>query len=460
MAFREKVPQFGVKYLFNCENNARKREWIMRLHGAPEGEIKADPTLVDQPCMFGCISKIGLRFAPCFTHGGECKVPSVDVFIACTSCKDFSKAKPGKRGPVFTEQATTGGSAQTLHGMLEYIEKHRPVIVLFENVDAIEDAPKDTEHSFSDMDLICAEWASRGFETQKAHVNSALFGVPTVRQRLVAASVLTVANPSVSFQDREPSAVFRTMRTLLGVCARSSVCAADYILPAADAAVNRELERRAKGGNKTVPYNVSLAMKSASSLGVPWGAFPPPPYLVGSPWFSTLTPEQRDSLCFSLRYLPKPLLLRDCGQSLARVRTSTIDETGFHLAPTMMPKQLCMVFDQVQPPRVLLGREALWMHGFPIGDEDIAPLLDKESEAFLADLAGNMVPLPVALALIMASIAALSWRSTDASATQLSATDTVECETALDSFALCAGTSQPASSASRRLGLLKRLRKV
>ena len=37
VAFREKVPQFGVKYLFNCENNARKREWIMRLHGAPEG---------------------------------------------------------------------------------------------------------------------------------------------------------------------------------------------------------------------------------------------------------------------------------------------------------------------------------------------------------------------------------------------------------------------------------------
>ena len=49
----------------------------------------------------------------------------------------------------------------------------------------------------------------------------------------------------------------------------------------------------------------------------------------------------------------------------------------------MMPKQLCMVFDQVQQPRLLLGREALWMQGFPIGDEDAAILLDKELEQFL-----------------------------------------------------------------------------
>jgi hypothetical protein len=251
------------------------------------------------------------------------------------------------------------------------------------------------------------------------------------------------------------------MRSLLSVCARSGASAVDYILPGDDAAVVAELERRAKSGVKISPYNVSLAMKSALAMGVPWGSFPPPSSLKTSPWFSTLTPEQRDALSFSLHYFPKPLLLRDCGQSLSRVRLSTIeDKTGFHLAPTMMPKQLCMVFDQVQPPRLLLGREALWLQGFPIGDAAVARLLGTEAETFTSDIAGNMVSTPVLLALVMASISSLSWRCTDASATELRATVAVECDAAMGSFALCAGTAPPPPQGSNRIGILKRFKQA
>ena len=451
-AFQTEVPGFRIRFVFNCEIVTWKQQFIRRIHlgyAASEDELKGDPTS-SEPCMFGDIVLLGGADAHCYTHGGKCPVQGVDLFVVCTSCKDYSKANSTLRvGHVITQQTSTGGSAQTLRGMLDYIDAHRPGMIIFENVDAIDDSVRTDlaglggKSEFSDMDLICAEWANRGYEAQRVHVNTESFGLPTVRRRLVASGVLTIANPSLCFKERDTQAVFRTMRSLLGVCPRRCASAADYILPQYDTAVERELQRRVAKGAKNVPYNIGNAMKAASGLGVKWGTFPPQQALAQSPWYMTLTAEQRDALCFSLHYHPNPLLLRDCGQSLNRVRVSTIDVKKNHLAPTMMPKQLCMVFDQVQPPRLLLGRESLWVQGFPIGDEDVSHILDTVSEAHLADLAGNMVSTPVFLGLVMASIAALPWRSTEASATELSATLKGENENAMDSFALCAGLPLP-----------------
>ena len=104
-------------------------------------------------------------------------------------------------------------------------------------------------------------------------------------------------------------------------------------------------------------------------------------------------------------------MLRDCSQSLGRTRVSVFDEaTDRHIAPTVTPGQLMMLFDGDETPRILLGREALWLQGFPILEESMANLLDSESESFLTDLAGNMVSTPVLLALLLSTISALSWR--------------------------------------------------
>ena len=147
--------------------------------------------------------------------------------------------------------------------------------------------------------------------------------------------------------------------------------------------------------------------------------------------------------------------------------SSTIDDVfGIHVAPTMMPKQLCMVFDQVQQPRLLLGRESLWLQGFPIADPIVEVILNSEQEGFLNDLAGNMISTPVMLSLIMTSIASLSWR-TSAPAHELSELSEivarVEQDAAYESFALCAGTTPPPapspSPSGLRSGILKRYRK-
>ena len=91
-----------------------------------------------------------------------------------------------------------------------------------------------------------------------------------------------------------------------------------------------------------------------------------------------------------------------------------------------------MLFDEDETPRLLLGREALWLQGFPILEKSVAPVLEGESESFLTDLAGNMVSTPVLLALVLSTMSALSWRQEGTPVT------TVDCRALAESaLALC-----------------------
>ena len=219
----------------------------------------------------------------------------------------------------------------------------------------------------SDMDVTCSQWQSRGYETQKVTCNASQFGLLLARKRLLAMAVLCKASPSVVFGDRPVGNVFQTLRSLIKVGERTPQCVTKAILPKEDENVVSELARRqehTRKGNRST-YNMKTAMNKASGLSVPWGTFSPPADLKESAWFATLTPEQQDALSFSFHQTPGRLLLRDCRNTLGRVRVSTFD-SGKHRAQTMVPSQLLIVFDGVQPPRCLLGREALALQGFPV----------------------------------------------------------------------------------------------
>jgi len=404
-AYREHVPDISFKYSFNCEINEKKREWIVKLHSA----LAAD--FVQVPCMFGDVIDLGAREAYCHVHEKKCMVSSVDIFVCCTSCKDFSKQNSKRTQGLVTQQTSTpGGSAQTLRGVNAYIEAHRPAIILFENVDGIDESKGN---DMSDMDIICSQWHSRGYETQKVESNASQFGLPAARKRLLAMAVLCHASPSVVFGDRPVGQVFQTLRSLIKVGERTPECATKAILPEGNENVLSELARRQKhtANTKRSPYNMKTAMNTASALNVPWGTFPPPAELKVSAWFATLTPEQQDALAFSFHQTPGRLLLRDCRNTLGRVRVSTFG-SGKHRAQTMVPSQCLIVCDGVQPPRCLLGREALVLQGFPVDDERIQGVIKEFPESFLQDLAGNMVATPVLLALAAASVSSLTWRNT------------------------------------------------
>ena len=137
-------------------------------------------------------------------------------------------------------------------------------------------------------------------------------------------------------------------------------------------------------------------------------------------------------------------LMMDVSQSIQRVRTSTWNAvTRKHIAPTMMPSQTMLVTPPGgQSARLMVGVESLRFQGFP---EPKIPA--HASNALQCDIAGNMVTLPVLLALVSATLAAVPWRDTQENV------DEVDVDEALQAFALCAGTSlsdTPAEPSEKR----------
>ena len=164
----------------------------------------------------------------------------------------------------------------------------------------------------------------------------------------------------------------------------------------------------------TGAYNIKKAMETADQRGVQWGSFGPSAAMKADDWFNTLTKQQQDAAAFSLRVNPADLLLRDVSQSLGMTRVSTrsaVSESGArHCAAAVLPNQMMMVCAPDQPWRLLLGREALVLQGFPSQDPSLSELIANTSEALMADLAGNMVSTPIMLTMAMAVISSVSWR--------------------------------------------------
>ena len=102
--------------------------------------------------------------------------------------------------------------------------------------------------------------------------------------------------------------------------------------------------------------------------------------------------------------------LLDVQPTILRSRASRTLDDGRHVAMTVVPKQVVLVFGAGQPPRTLLGEESMILQGFPVAK--IPALVNAHHQHFLMDLAGNAVSLPVLLALMMSTISAVSWRHT------------------------------------------------
>ena len=96
-AFRLYCDSFKIDYLFSYELKENKQKWISNVHqlvgsGFAEGEGGEGARVVaSDPCIFADVMKLGGPTCKCVAHGSICRVPFVDVFHYCTSCKDMSK---------------------------------------------------------------------------------------------------------------------------------------------------------------------------------------------------------------------------------------------------------------------------------------------------------------------------------------------------------------------------------
>ena len=102
----------------------------------------------------------------------------------------------------------------------------------------------------------------------------------------------------------------------------------------------------------------------------------------------------------------------DVDQSPERAfKSSTINDGPFKsitLAPCMMPHQKLWIHRPDGQERLLLGREALVLLGFPV--RLVEEQLDQVTDAFQHDLAGNAMSFLVLLAVAQSGFASLNWR--------------------------------------------------
>ena len=442
--FRTYCESFKIDYLFSCEIKEYKQKWIRNVHqlvssGSAEGEgVEGARVVARDPCMFADVMHLGGEKCKCIVHGSNCRVPNVDVFHCCTSCKDMAKNNNTPNVMVLNKPESKGGSAQTWRGMLSYIDSARPSIVFWENVDTVEKASKDDQgalpESFdksfqSNMDVVLAEFGGRGYECQIFDMNSTQFGVPQNRERVFVVAFLSVAATAIEFEQRGVETVVGRMRSLIKVCQRRPPCASKLLLASDHERVQQELARRkecppqqrAASGSG---YNMGNTLAQATKMGAsaPWKMLETPDILMQSEWCATLTAMQHDTASISLRtHSAANHLVRDIGQSVVRVRRSSM-ENGIHIAPAVLPTQKMLITGSAEGVekslhvRIMLGEEALIFQGFPTSklfdNPSFSPIFpDVQTNATMADIAGNMVTLPILLALVLSAFSSVTWRA-------------------------------------------------
>jgi len=176
-------PDVNLRQVFACEKDASKRDWIDKLVNAERAASGQE--LV---CIFEDICDLGSEVAQCHTHGRLCKVPSCDVLVVGTSCKDLSKMSNIKfKQPVLAMHTSPGGAATTFRGLLGYLDSHAVDVVIYENSDNLDphgaQGEEEKPGAMSNLDIFQSELAARRFEGQNMLLNAKQFGAAAGRRR-------------------------------------------------------------------------------------------------------------------------------------------------------------------------------------------------------------------------------------------------------------------------------------
>ena len=295
--------------------------------------------------------------------------------------------------------------------------------MLFENVDAMDDS-KGTD--MNNMDIFLAETSARGYESQVCMTHAAEFGCSARRRRIYVLLVRTAVNPLLDFTTRPLTAAFATFRALLLGCLRGGPCVTQILFQESSEPVQLELglrlDKRAKQREKDAEKKqgapappqswVEQHMQFAPNHRVRWGQAVPAK-LAANQWYQTLGDREQDALSLLQQCTPC-IVFRDLSQSIVRGNSNTWrQDSSKHVMSTVLPRMILWCEAQ---NRLVLGREALLMQGFPVqpflqilaARMETMPLAQQwhPSEALMMGLAGNAMALPVVLAMVQCALAA------------------------------------------------------
>ena len=420
-AVEQRLNHIGIKikfkHMFSCEANAAKITWIAGL---------LQELGIQGGCIFERIESLGDHDAWCVVHKRRCVVPDAELVIAGTSCKDLSKANKNKKPPGSSFSGTSvfsspGNSVNTFLGLVAYLKSHKISLLIFENVDNLGDNTSESTSGADQieatvLDTVIQAFESTGLVCQPTLTDASVFGLPTERRRYYISGVQAGAPRLFSFDKKSVKDTFTEMRALLELCPASAPCVSELALPDDDPAVEAMLNKRVAIGSKASDYNVAATIATFQGAGLSWAAMRFPKAVQESPWFSTLTMREKSALAFSYAEKERDVIHRDISQSVSRVRVShqvtDRNDESKHVSCCQLPGQTMWLDLSQLPgnqvtPRIMLGREALTIQGYPIS---LVPrLINTSTESLMGDIAGNMMAATVPLALIMSLLASLPW---------------------------------------------------
>ncbi|KAJ3149706.1 hypothetical protein HDU86_006883 [Geranomyces michiganensis] len=369
---------FEVEHVFSCEIDAFKQAYIER-NFAP-------------PLLFRDICDLGNDYAPT-AYGAMHKVPGdVDLLVSGTSCVDFSNLNNQKKA-----LADKGESGKTFRGMMRYVSKHRPPIIIMENVQG---AQWDEE--------IVPAIEKENYFVQIVNLDTKHYYIPHTRSRgylFAMAKELPTANRDKPVHWRE---------LVQAMTRPASVPLEAFLLAEDDPRVQkaRETWSRAEGARRgrTEWVRCESRHKKArdeEELGTlrpltEWqdGGISTLCQSSWQVWANMQTERVLDLMDIVYMRLAKmncdpsfKTLVWNLSQNVDRVSGTA----GYGLCPCLTPTGIPYITSRRGP---LIGLEALSLQGLPIDEL----LLTREGNDELSDLAGNAMSSTVVGTCILAAL--------------------------------------------------------
>ncbi|KAL7418749.1 DNA (cytosine-5-)-methyltransferase dmt5 [Cryptotrichosporon argae] len=366
-------------HVFSCEIEPFKQAYIERNFSPP--------------ILFRDVTELGRKRAHT-AYGSMVEVPgNVDILIAGTSCVDYSGLNNERQ-----DIDANGESGRTFRGMLRWVNKHRPPVVILENVCS---APWDKVVTYFD---------EIDYDAQYQRLDTKEFYIPHTRTR-----VYLFATPKEGGQHL-PEKWAQTVKELRRPW--SSPFEA-FLLPVDNANIHRArldlaaaryhqdgTARKATDWSRCESRHFKARHDEELGIHRPLTAWKEAGVCKGldwtwNDWLLSQTERVLDLLEISTLRMAKDAVDVGFKACIWNVSQNVDRQTGASrtaLAQCLTPNMIPWVTNRGGP---VTGREALALQGIPVREL----LLTSENEDQLADLAGNAMTTTVVGASMLAALA-------------------------------------------------------
>ena len=212
------------------------------------------------------------------------------------SCKLLSKAYRGSLKQFVSHCLSLGkgSTGETFAHGIEYVMRHRPDMLIWENVDALLDDPDANEDS--NLKVLQQSMAELEYEILILRLNACQFALPQHRVRVVIIGHW-IASPMLGDMSGFPS---KLTCCIQGHCISGPPDARDAILkhdcPEVKESLNKAQDREESLANACHANWPDLHQRFLRGQGIRWSTLQPTPTNVLSPHFDRLSLRERERL--------------------------------------------------------------------------------------------------------------------------------------------------------------------